>query len=185
MRITIQSDGTGKRVRFEPGYYMADVVDVEEKTSQTGNPMMILVLQLITPEGERTPGRNFRYYLPFTPKSQWKIEGALHACGVDLPEIGEELDVEADMFLGCTVVAQTERQIGNKGPFLTVANVMRPGTEPHLGPMTEEELSKAGLGPDGIRTASGSRQSTPEKQTPAPAPAPAFVNDDDDDDIPF
>jgi hypothetical protein len=91
-----------------------------EKTSQNGNPMINLTMNIALPNGNVGPKVFSR--LVFTPKALPIIDGFRASCG-DAVVDGEEVDIEADDLIGKRAVALLEYEPGLKDPEKEYLNV--------------------------------------------------------------
>lgn len=97
----------------EPGVYALEIVKAAEKTSQNGNPMISLTMEIKLPGG--AVGPTVWDNLVFTPKASWKIDQVLASLGrVIVP--GEDCNVEADDLIGMEGVAVIGEEPGAQNP---------------------------------------------------------------------
>jgi len=82
-----------------PGDYPFRVLDARETTSKTNRPMM--EVKLVVGESAEDEVTVFDYRLPGDPKTEWKIDAFLAACGMH-PGEKDEVELEANEFIGWT-----------------------------------------------------------------------------------
>ena len=112
MGITV--DFTGVQSGFEPipeGKYEATVFQVEQKTSQAGNPYLNWQFKI---QGGDFDGRRMFYMTSLTPQSLWKLKQVLHRLGYTDEQLEGEFELDlADLpGLECTIVVGHEQYNG-------------------------------------------------------------------------
>ena len=154
------------------GIYPAVIVDVQERTSKAGNPMLVLTVD-VKPEAGRSI--EVAEYIPLTERSAWKVERWLAACGHTFRE-GEEVTLEPGMLLGKKPLVLTYNEPGQKDSsklYMRILAALTLGEVKHKGPLNPAELREYGL--TSVGTLAGSAAPAPQKK---PA-APTFDEDDD------
>ena len=107
-------------VRIEPGIYALRIADAVEKTSQNGNPMINLEMNIILPSGDSGPRVYSR--LVFTPKAAPIIDGFRASLGEKVID-GEDVEIITDELIGKEAVAMLEYEPGLKDPEKEYLNV--------------------------------------------------------------
>lgn len=167
----------GGGFHFAPGFYRAAIVEAEDTTSKTsGNPMVKMVVQIESPEGDETI--YIDYYLPLTQTMLWKTENTIAACGVVFSK-GQDIDVQAALFRGrkCAVRLFRRANVSSGKLYLDIDQMMSPERVPHFGEFSPDEYAKFRLNGDGTKNGNGSQS--------GPAPVKAAPPVLEDDDIPF
>jgi hypothetical protein len=108
-----QSEPKSGAFLVEPGVYAIEIVKAAEKTSQNGNPMISLTMEIKLPGG--AVGPTVWDNLVFTPKASWKIDQVLASIGRAIVP-GEDCNVEADDLIGMDGVALIGEEPGAKNP---------------------------------------------------------------------
>jgi len=103
MKLDFTNAGEGGFETLPKGKYNVIVVDVTEKTSSNGNPMMNVKTKVT--EG-KYKNRNLFVNLVCTEKALFRVKAYLEACGIEVPKsmlevdfdetIGKELTLEID-----------------------------------------------------------------------------------------
>lgn len=145
---------------ISPGTYPATVIKAEEKNSKAGNPMMVVELEVFTPEGKSKFIKDYIVTGGEYP-NDWRLKNLAKAVGLE-----ENGEINADDLQGKSMSAK----IGFKparGDFAEsndVKDYYKPPTEGYeLPPIGREEAHR-----------------------PAPAPArPVARATDDDSSVPF
>jgi hypothetical protein len=153
------------------GIYAAAIVDVQERTSKSGNPMLVLTLD-VDAGGGRTI--EVTEYVPLTERTAWKVERWLAACGHVFDE-GQEVTLEPRMLLGRKPMVLTYNEPGQKDSsklYMRILAALTLGEVKHKGPLSPAELREYGLTADG--TLAGASAPQQKKQA-----APTFDEDDD------
>ena len=97
VRITLNLDDVGNTFTIiEPGRYPARVVDIEEKESSTGNPMLVWSWEL---EGGDYSGQEIRSFTSLQDHALFGLKQHLEAFG-----ISGEVDIDTDKLIGKTAV---------------------------------------------------------------------------------
>lgn len=97
----------------EPGTYPVEVIKAVEKTSNAGNPMIKLDVQVLL--GKDVQGPTVWDHLVFVPKASWKIDQFLASTGRAVID-GEEVNIEADGLVGLKGVAVIGEEPGAENP---------------------------------------------------------------------
>lgn len=93
------------RAKFhKEGNYLLAVIGAEEKTSNSGNEMIELKLEVIGPDIEEGEGAIIYDYLVFSKNAAWKIDQFRAACGEKIVK-GKEVEIEAEDLEGKSVEA--------------------------------------------------------------------------------
>lgn len=162
------------------GIYAAAIVDVQERTSKNGNPMLVLTLD-VKPEAGRSI--EVAEYIPLTERTAWKVERWLAACGHVFDE-GQEVTLEPRMLLGRKPMVLTYNEPGQKDAsklYMRILAALTLAEVKYKGPLKPEELRQYGLNEDGTM---GGESST-QKATPTPKSKPAPATFEEDDDLGF
>jgi len=97
VRITLNLDDVGNTFTIiEPGRYPARVVDIEEKESSTGNPMLAWSWEL---EGGDYSGREIMSFTSLQDHALFGLKEHLEAFG-----ISGEVDIDTDKLIGKTAM---------------------------------------------------------------------------------
>ena len=171
------------------GVYSSKIVEVTEKESKAGNPMLVLTLEVDPVKGRTV---DVAEYLLLNERSAWKIERWLAACGHTFGA-GQEVTLSKDMLLGKKPMVATYYEPSSKNPSQLYLRILTPLTLNEVtkkGPMDAEMLESFGLRADGTKAnvsivseapapASAAGQSTMLKQVRGLMPH------EEEDDIPF
>jgi len=119
VRITLNLDDVGSSFTIiEPGRYPARVVDIEEKESSTGNPMLVWSWEL---EGGDYSGREIRSFTSLQDHALFGLKQHLEAFG-----ISGEVDIDTDRLIGRTAmltITKTKTRSRNTGEEIEVNRV--------------------------------------------------------------
>lgn len=97
VRITLNLDDVGSSFTIiEPGRYPARVVDIEEKESSTGNPMLVWSWEL---EGGDYSGQEIKSFTSLQDHALFGLKQHLEAFG-----ISGEVDIDTDKLIGKTAM---------------------------------------------------------------------------------
>ena len=97
VRITLNLDDVGSSFTIiEPGRYPARVVDIEEKESSTGNPMLVWSWEL---EGGDYSGQEIKSFTSLQDHALFGLKQHLEAFGVS-----GEVDIDTDKLIGKTAM---------------------------------------------------------------------------------
>ena len=142
---------------YKAGFYPAKIVAAEEKYSKSGKPMFELTLE-VDPGGIKT--LDVKEYLLLEGNASWKIEQYLAAIGMQFGQ-GQNITVDANMFLGGRLYLLTCNEPGQKNPdrlYMKPMKAFRKQDIPHEGALTDAELEHWGLNQDGTRKGSREEQ---------------------------
>ena len=119
VRITLNLDDVGSSFTIiEPGRYPARVVDIEEKESSTGNPMLVWSWEL---EGGDYSGQEIRSFTSLQDHALFGLKQHLEAFG-----ISGEVDIDTDKLIGKTAmltITKTKTRSRNTGEEIEVNRV--------------------------------------------------------------
>ena len=119
VRITLNLDDVGNTFTIiEPGRYPARVVDIEEKESSTGNPMLAWSWEL---EGGDYSGREIMSFTSLQDHALFGLKEHLEAFG-----ISGEVDLDTDKLIGKTAmltITKTKTRSKNTGEEIEVNRV--------------------------------------------------------------
>lgn len=119
VRITLNLDDVGSSFTIiEPGRYPARVVDIEEKESSTGNPMLAWSWEL---EGGDYSGREIKSFTSLQDHALFGLKQHLEAFG-----ISGEVDIDTDRLIGKTAmltITKTKTRSKNTGEEIEVNRV--------------------------------------------------------------
>lgn len=119
VRITLNLDDVGNTFTIiEPGRYPARVVDIEEKESSTGNPMLAWSWEL---EGGDYSGREIMSFTSLQDHALFGLKEHLEAFG-----ISGEVDIDTDKLIGKTAmltVVKAKTRSKNTGEEIEVNRV--------------------------------------------------------------
>lgn len=119
VRITLNLDDVGSSFTIiEPGRYPARVVDIEEKESSTGNPMLVWSWEL---EGGDYSGQEIRSFTSLQDHALFGLKQHLEAFG-----ISGEVDIDTDKLIGKTAVltiTKTKTRSRNTGEEIEVNRI--------------------------------------------------------------
>jgi len=120
VRITLNLDDVGSSFTIiEPGRYPARVVDIEERESSTGNPMLVWSWEL---EGDRDySGREIKSFTSLQDHALFSLKQHLEAFG-----ISGEVDLDTDKLIGKTAmltITKTKTRSRNTGEEIEVNRV--------------------------------------------------------------
>lgn len=119
VRITLNLDDVGNTFTIiEPGRYPARVVDIEEKESSTGNPMLAWSWEL---EGGDYSGREIMSFTSLQDHALFGLKEHLEAFG-----ISGEVDIDTDKLIGKTAmltITKTKTRSKNTGEEIEVNRV--------------------------------------------------------------
>lgn len=162
------------------GIYAGTIVDVQERTSKNGNPMLVLTLDV-----DAGGGRSIEVaeYVPLTERTAWKVERWLAACGHVFDE-GQEVTLEPRMLLGRRPMVLTYNEPGQKDAsklYMRILAALTLAEVKYKGPLKPEDLRQYGLNADGTMAGENGTQ----KATNAPKSKPATATFEEDDDLGF
>lgn len=119
VRITLNLDDVGNSFTLiEPGRYPARVVDIEEKESSTGNPMLAWSWEL---EGGDYSGQEIMSFTSLQDHALFGLKQHLEAFG-----ISGEVDIDTDKLIGKTAVltiTKTKTRSKNTGEEIEVNRI--------------------------------------------------------------
>lgn len=120
VRITLNLDDVGSSFTIiEPGRYPARVVDIEEKESSTGNPMLVWSWEL---EGDCDySGQEIRSFTSLQDHALFGLKQHLEAFG-----ISGEVDIDTDKLIGKTAmltITKTKTRSRNTGEEIEVNRI--------------------------------------------------------------
>jgi len=119
VRITLNLDDVGNTFTIiEPGRYPARVVDIEEKESSTGNPMLAWSWEL---EGGDYSGREIMSFTSLQDHALFGLKEHLEAFG-----ISGEVDIDTDKLIGKTAmltITKTKTRSKNTGEEIEVNRI--------------------------------------------------------------
>ena len=119
VRITLNLDDVGSSFTLiEPGRYPARVVDIEEKESSTGNPMLAWSWEL---EGGDYSGQEIMSFTSLQDHALFGLKEHLEAFG-----ISGEVDIDTDKLIGKTAmltITKTKTRSRNTGEEIEVNRV--------------------------------------------------------------
>ncbi|MBR5878690.1 MAG: DUF669 domain-containing protein [Akkermansia sp.] len=159
------------------GIYAAAIVDVQERTSKSGNPMLVLTLDV-----DAGGGRSIEVaeYVSLTERTAWKVERWLAACGHVFDE-GQEVTLEPRMLLGRKPMVLTYNEPGQKDSsklYMRIMAALTLAEVKYKGPLKPDDLRQYGLNSDGTMAGDSSTQKA--THTPKSKLAPATYDEDDD-----
>lgn len=162
---TAKSDGQGY-VLLKEGYYPVNITYAEDKTSQSGNEMIVLTCNV--------EGRDIKFYLVFTVKTYESIERNLTALGWKIVE-GQGISVEPRDLIGRKAWAYVVLEAGSDGrDYPKIAYFVKRENCPYEGAKQAT----------GYAPTTQARASAPAQAKPS---APSYPSRplEDEDDIPF
>lgn len=119
VRITLNLDDVGSSFTIiEPGRYPARVVDIEEKESSTGNPMLVWSWEL---EGGVYSGQEIKSFTSLQDHALFGLKQHLEAFG-----ISGEVDIDTDKLIGKTAmltIVKAKTRSRNTGEEIEVNRV--------------------------------------------------------------
>lgn len=119
VRITLNLDDVGNSFTIiEPGRYPARVVDIEEKESSTGNPMLAWSWEL---EGGDYSGQEIMSFTSLQDHALFGLKEHLEAFG-----ISGEVDIDTDKLIGKTAmltVVKAKTRSKNTGEEIEVNRI--------------------------------------------------------------
>lgn len=119
--FTYKSNGQPDTFGFLPaGVYPAIVTKAEEKTSKSGNPMLVVSLKAMGRSGEST---TVQEYLASTEKSIWKIDNFMWAIGI-CPQAGQTVTVMPNQITGKKCYVRVGVEKGDTRDFNNCQEVM-------------------------------------------------------------
>lgn len=94
-----------------PGKYRVQVMDVEQKPSSNGNPMVVLGLTIekavdVASPDPKAVGKDLKMFLVVMPKTKWKIRKTLEALGIKCDKA--QLRIQPKELVGKKAIAQVE-----------------------------------------------------------------------------
>lgn len=101
--LTLDFTSVPSREALAEGVYELQIVEVEETTSSTGNPMLKMTYDVLGVEGNRKLFDNF----VLIDKCLWKIKELFDAIGLDTSQICE---IEPSELIGYTVKAKVVQE---------------------------------------------------------------------------
>ncbi len=120
VRITLNLDDVGNSFTIiEPGRYPARVVDIEEKESSTGNPMLVWSWELEGVDGH--VGQEIKSFTSLQDHALFGLKQHLEAFG-----ISGEVDLDTDKLIGKTAVltiAKAKTRSKNTGEEIEVNRI--------------------------------------------------------------
>ena len=120
VRITLNLDDVGNTFTIiEPGRYPARVVDIEEKESSTGNPMLVWSWELEGVDGH--VGQEIKSFTSLQDHALFGLKQHLEAFG-----ISGEVDLDTDKLIGKTAVltiAKAKTRSKNTGEEIEVNRI--------------------------------------------------------------
>lgn len=146
------------------GIYKVNVLNCEEKTSQAGNAMWVLQLEIAQGGFQGTQLRDW-----IVESIGWKVNQFLESLERDLPE-GDEADLNANDYIGTTARVRIVHTKKDDKTYLNVKRWLKVGEPetPQRKPLSAQQRAM--------------QQRHAERNRPAPEPP-----DDDllDDEVPF
>ncbi len=182
-----------KPMSFPAGYYRGVIGSCFSDYSKSSGQEM-LVARIIIRSADGAQELELTHYMPISV--EWKLEQFCVACGLTFGS-NEDVSFNPSSMVGKHVTVRTHMEPGSNDPsrlFAHISALMPRGAEPHLGPMTPEELAANGLQEDGRiapRKPRNTNQSHSQNGTPQQArqnygqEQPYRQPELEDDDIPF
>lgn len=185
--FTYKSNGQPDAFGFLPaGVYPAIVIKAEEKTSKSGNPMLVVSLKAMDKNGEST---TVQEYLASTEKSIWKIDNFMWAIGI-CPQAGQTVSIMPNQIIGKSCYVRVGVEKGESRDFnncLEVMSVEEGRVIEQQKYATSQQMSKTGDAED--KSGSGWKGNSfyPEEAAKArrQVKQDEFENLEDADDVPF
>ncbi len=97
--LNLDFSAVQSRDPLEPGWYLARIAQIDEKTTTTGKPMLAVQYEVTaTEDGEVVPGNRkvFENWV-LTSEAMWKIKQVFSALGMPTEAI---VDIDTDDLLG-------------------------------------------------------------------------------------
>jgi hypothetical protein len=104
--IEINMENVESSTLFEPGNYRAEVKGVTEKTSQSGNQMLVWVFKVYDTDSSATC--NIYHNTSLQPQALFNLKNVLIALGVDVPNGTMEIDLNDYPGATCGVTLDQE-----------------------------------------------------------------------------
>lgn len=177
--FTYVSKGKPSEFGFIPaGVYLATVTGVEEKTSKSGNQMLVVDFLAVASDGTST---TVKYYLTHTDASVWKIDAFLYAIGMT-PQAGQTVTLMPNQLMGKKCYIKVGVEEGDQRDFNNCENVL--SEEAALIAIAEQNRvaslpKQAGYSANRAPSVPVSRPVPPRQAEFSSAPT------EEDDDIPF
>jgi hypothetical protein len=160
-------DGTGGAL--PPGNYLFKVTGVEQKPANTGNPQMILQLEVIDgAESQAHNGRGMKHFIMLMASTKGRVKHMLDVCGI-VPDDDGGFDDES--FMGAEFAGVVETNTFTKPDPATGQTVEKTNTKINQErPASDWEtiLAELGVGAGG----EGGTVAAPAAVVTKPAPAP-------------
>jgi hypothetical protein len=93
------------------GEYLAQVASISKETSNAGNPMWVVDVEIIEPE--QYMGAQLRDWMALTPAAAWKVIDFLEALGVEVVS-GDITKLDLDILVGLQVRIETAQNTGEE-----------------------------------------------------------------------